>query len=394
MERVKAIYDYAIDLQPEERRVFLQQISSEDPQLLAEVQQMLDHASADTEEDLPNARRSCCLRPQVHLRRRLFVAGRYRVLRKVAKGGMGEVYEVHDLDLHSRVALKVISLKSAAKPGVSEMFRREILLARQVTHPNVCRIYDIGHHEHPDHGDLMFLTMEFLEGTTLADRVRSQGPLTKDDTLPLLQQMIHALAAAHRLNIAHRDFKSGNVILCEAKGASGSDRVSPSSSAPLSTSPRPDVSAIQTAGSASGPKSIADSASHDRRPVTGAASSSSGEPPHRVIVKVTDFGLARSVDGMETTFQGEVWGTPDYMAPEQFHGQSSTASDIYALGVVIYEMFTASCPTAAAQGHRLPTASPAPRWRRFRLSGVPLSGNAWPSTRPTGTPQSKMSGEL
>ena len=137
---------------------------------------------------------------------------------------MGEVYEVHDLELHSRVALKVISLKSAAKPNSAEMFRREILLARQVTHPNVCRIYDIGHHEHADHGDLLFLTMEFLEGTTLADHVRTQGPLSKEEALPLIRQMIHALAAAHRLNIAHRDFKSGNVILCEAQGASGSDR--------------------------------------------------------------------------------------------------------------------------------------------------------------------------
>ena len=149
---------------------------------------MLEQAQADT-EDIPATPVDS---PLARVHKYIFspgdlIAGRYRVLRKVAKGGMGEVYEVQDLELHSRVALKVISLKSAAKPNSAEMFRREILLARQVTHPNVCRIYDIGHHEHADHGDLMFLTMEFLEGTTLADRVRTQGPLSKEEALPLIQ---------------------------------------------------------------------------------------------------------------------------------------------------------------------------------------------------------------
>src|SRR6185369_10137476 len=188
----------------------------------------------------------------------------------------------------------------------AEMFRREILLARQVTHPNVCRIYDIGHHEHADHGDLMFLTMEFLEGTTLAERVRSQGPLSKEEALPLIGQMIHALAAAHRLNIAHRDFKSGNVILCEVKGASGSDRLSAPSGAPSSISSqlnlRSSSRAEGTSDSGSSPKPSAASSTRSRKLVSSpvaAASAPSAEQPHRVILKVTDFGLARSVDGME-----------------------------------------------------------------------------------------------
>ena len=227
MERARAIYDYAIDLQPEQRRLFLQQISSEDPELLAEVQRMLAQSTADTQE-IPAAPVLATITSHKYIfSPGDLVAGRYRVLRKVAKGGMGEVYEVHDLELHSRVALKLISLKSAAKPNSAEMFRREILLARQVTHPNVCRIYDIGHHEHPDHGDLLFLTMEFLEGTTLSDYVRTQGPLTKEDALPLIQQMIQALAAAHRLNIAHRDFKSGNVMLVPLPGRPASPYWSP-----------------------------------------------------------------------------------------------------------------------------------------------------------------------
>ncbi len=360
MERVKAIYDYAVDLQPEERALFLRQISSEDPELLQQVQQMLGQATADTQEiasipvDTSVPRHNYIFSPGD------LIAGRYRVLRKIAKGGMGEVYEVHDLELHSRVALKVISLKSAAKPNSAEMFRREILLARQVTHPNVCRIYDLGHHEHADHGDLLFLTMELLEGTTLADRVRTQGSLTKDDALPLIQQMIQALAAAHRLNIAHRDFKSGNVILCQLKGASGSDRLTtPSGAASLAASQfgvKSNSTTVPVGDSASSPKSIADSNAGTKKPAS--ASPSSGEPSHKIIVKVTDFGLARSVDGMETTFQGEVWGTPDYMAPEQFHGQSSIASDIYALGVVIYEMFTAKLPHRSSTGTSQPDGKP------------------------------------
>ncbi len=175
MERAKAIFEHAIDLQPEEREVFLKQVSSADPELLEQVRLLLDQAQADTEE-LPSAPPdSASAAPHQYI----FAAGdliasRYRVLRKIAKGGMGEVYEVDDRELHSRVALKVISLKSAAKPNAPEMFRREILLARQVTHPNVCRIYDIGHHDHAEHGDLLFLTMEFLRGQTLADRCHAK----------------------------------------------------------------------------------------------------------------------------------------------------------------------------------------------------------------------------
>ena len=343
MERAKAIFEYALDLEPEEREQFLQHVSSEDPELLREVRLLLDEARADTQE-LPAAPP-----PDTKSRKYIFssgdlIADRYRVLRAIARGGMGEVYEVQDRELHGRVALKVISLKSAAKPNAAEMFRREITLARQVTHPNVCRIYDIGHHDHPEHGDLLFLTMEFLEGRTLAERIRTQGTLSKDEALPLLRQMVDALAAAHKLNIAHRDFKSANVILCESTESGGSGEVAP-------------VSAPSTGSGAW---------------QAGASSNTESRQSASLAVKVTDFGLARSVDAMETTFHGEIWGTPDYMAPEQFHGHSSTSSDIYALGVVIYEMFTAKLPHRSSTGPLTPDGKPSATMEKIPVEWQPV----------------------
>ena len=322
MDRAEAIYHQAVDLEPEERKRFLLQISSEDPELHQRVLVMFHQYQSDT-EDLPTP----AVRPPSENYQYIFgpadlIAGRYLVMRTIAKGGMGEVYEVEDRELHSRVALKVINLKSAAKPDAPEMFRREILLARQVTHPNVCRIYDIGHHDHPKHGDLLFLTMEFLRGQTLSDRIRTQGPLTKDEALPLLEQMTQALAAAHRLNIAHRDFKSANVILCETPDSTGPGELV------LSPPPPSGTAASKLRGD-----------SHDSGQQTSTVTVSVYP-----VVKVTDFGLARSVGGMESTAPAEIWGTPDYMAPEQFHGQSGISSDIYSLGVVIYEMFTGKLP--------------------------------------------------
>jgi eukaryotic-like serine/threonine-protein kinase len=373
MDRAKAIYAYAVDLQPEEREQFLRRISTENPELHQQVLLMFGHSQADT-EDLPTAvaATSADTPYQYIFATGELIAGRYRVMRAVAKGGMGEVYEVEDLELHSRVALKVINLKSAAKPNALEMFRREILLARQVTHPNVCRIYDIGHHDHPEHGDLLFLTMEFLRGQTLADRVRSQGPLTRDEALPLLQQMTQALAAAHRLNIAHRDFKSANVILCEGPAVSDSWRsvARPVDSTSGSASLRTESSEADTRSDLGADSGVKRNPAPIYMSTPGAAVPRG--TPNNTLVKVTDFGLARSLDGLETTLHGEVWGTPDYMAPEQFHGQSSIASDIYALGVVIYEMFTAGLPHRSSTGPTMPDGRPSSAMEKIPAEWRPV----------------------
>src|SRR5579864_2437974 len=111
------------------------------------------------------------------------LSGRYRLVRFLAQGGMGEVYEVEDLELRERVALKTVRPDVSADSLAVERFRREIQLARKVTHPNVCRIFDVSHHRQP--GDLgqpiIFLTMELLAGETLSERLRRGGPLPPEE---------------------------------------------------------------------------------------------------------------------------------------------------------------------------------------------------------------------
>jgi eukaryotic-like serine/threonine-protein kinase len=216
------------------------------------------------------------------------VAGRYRIVRFVARGGMGEVYEAEDFDLGERVALKTVRPEVAAQPKVVERFKREIQLARKVSHPSVCRTFDIGRHQAPGGPEVVFLTMEYLEGETLSQRLRSHGRLTPADALPVVRQMAAALQAAHDTGIVHRDFKSSNVILVPAKV---------------------------------GPR-----------------------------VVVTDFGLARAPaqegDSSSGSLTGTgVVGTPYYMAPEQVTGgKVGPSADLYSLGVVLYEMVTGRLP--------------------------------------------------
>jgi len=249
------------------------------------------------------------------------IAGRYRVSRFIARGGMGEVYEVEDLELRERVALKTVRPEVAGDTLTVERFRREIQLARKVTHPNVCRIFDVAHHRPEDGGaGVIFLTMELLVGETLADRLKRAGPLQPAEALPIARQVADALHAAHEVGVVHRDLKPGNIMLVSGRLVSG-------------------------------------------RLVSGQAG---------LRAVVTDFGLARLESGSEDqqglalTAAGVV-GTPAYLAPEQVEGKELTpAVDVYAFGIVLFEILTGTVPfigdnALSTAVKRLQHAPPSPR---------------------------------
>jgi len=221
------------------------------------------------------------------------VAERYRIVDFIAAGGMGEVYEAEDTELKKRVALKTIKSDIAKDGPALERFKQEIHLSHQITHPNVCRIFDIDHHVH-ERADgskerITFLSMELLPGESLAGLLKRRGPMSISAAVPLFRQMASALAAAHEKGVIHRDFKSGNVMLV------------------------PEEEGLR--------------------------------------VSVADFGLARSELAMATFAEVAkdeekmVLGTPAYMAPEQVEaGKLTPALDVYALGIVFYEMLTGKLP--------------------------------------------------
>ncbi len=200
---------------------------------------------------------------------------------------MGEVYEVRDRELNEQVALKTVRAEMAKDSHALERLKREIHLARKVTHPNVCRVFDVGYHDEGA-ARLPFVTMELLNGETLSDRI-ARGRVPIAEALPIVRQVADGLAAAHEAGIVHRDLKPSNILLIDR---------------------------------GNGLRAV-----------------------------VTDFGIAKGISAEEPsaslTSPGTVVGSLAYMAPELFDtGEPSPASDIYALGVVIYEMVTGTWPIA------------------------------------------------
>jgi serine/threonine protein kinase len=213
------------------------------------------------------------------------VAARYEILRHVASGGMGEVYEARDDTLREVVALKTLQLTEIDDSNAVARLRREVRLARKVTHPNVCRILEFGQHQPTNRPgeSIPFLTMDLLAGDTLAAKIASEGRFSSTRAANLLEDVLAGVGAVHAAGIVHRDIKPQNIFLLPG-------------------------------------------------------------PPERALVM--DFGLARRLSPTQSAITGgSIVGTADYMAPEQVKGAPPhRAFDIYALGVVIFEMLTGQKP--------------------------------------------------
>jgi Protein kinase domain/zinc-ribbon domain len=196
------------------------------------------------------------------------LAERYRIIGLLGHGGMGEVYRADDLKLGQPVALKFLPRRLANDPARLERFYAEVRIARQVSHPNVCRVYDVGEMEGQH-----YLSMEYVDGEDLASLLRRIGRLPPDKALDIAREICAGLSAAHDKGVLHRDLKPANIMI-DGRGRA----------------------------------------------------------------KITDFGLA--VAAGEAT-EGELSGTPAYMAPEQLSGKgASIRTDIYSLGLVLYELYT------------------------------------------------------
>jgi serine/threonine-protein kinase len=210
------------------------------------------------------------------------LAGRYRIVGLLGKGGMGEVYRATDLTLGQSVALKFLPAAAAENRFLLERFHGEVRVARQISHPNVCRVYDIGETE-----GMPYISMEYVDGEDLASLLPRIGRLPGDRAVAAARQICAGLAAAHAKGVIHRDLKPHNIMM-------------------------------------------------DKR----------GE------IVIMDFGLAAIADQLSGAEARN--GTPAYMAPEQLKGTEVTArSDIYALGLVLYEIFTGRRPYDAKNARDL-----------------------------------------
>jgi len=279
-ERVKELFHEAVGLPPKERAEFLDLTCGADRSLRRRVERLLhshdepgpflesptlQSAEIPTKASpgAPAAAAGARLRPGSML------GERYRIVELAGIGGMGEVYRAEDLKLGQTVALKLLPEPVAQDETQLTRLIEEVRLARQVSHPNVCRVYDIGEAD-----SRHFLSMEWIEGNDLGSMLRERGRLSEDRALFVARQICAGLAAAHDRQIVHRDLKPSNVMI-DGRG----------------------------------------------------------------VARITDFGLA----ALSSVVRGKKAreGTPHYMSPEQLAGSEvGFASDIYSLGLVLYELLT------------------------------------------------------
>jgi len=212
--------------------------------------------------------------------------GQFQILQKIGSGGMGSVYKALQPAMNRMVAVKILHPKLANRKDLVSRFRREARAMSHLTHPNTVKVYLYGELEDGS----LYIVMEFLEGKNLNQTVRSEGPMTIERGLPVLIQACNALEEAHRAGIIHRDLKPENIFLSQQGGM-------------------------------------------------------------KDYAKVLDFGLAKVTEremrpgSIILTQEGMVFGTPEFMSPEQAQGKSLTAaSDIYSLAVILYEVLTGKLP--------------------------------------------------
>jgi Tol biopolymer transport system component len=308
-EHVKAILGDAFERKPAERESFVREAAKDDADLLAELVRLLKEDERDTdllsEPALASARAWSRDEPP-RFAPSTVLAGRFRIVRFIARGGMGEVYEAEDLDLGERIALKVIRKRVASDADLRALFKREIQLARRVTHPNVCRIFDL----HEDSGNdepILLLSMELIEGQTLAEYLRQNGPLAFRDALPLIEDIATGLQAVHDAGIIHGDLKPGNVMLVFRSGESPRARVMDFG--------------------------VALPRAHAAAPLSELSGRQEWAPSGRAP------GGDQSMVSLRPSSPVVRGGTPDYLAPEQTQGTLATiATDVYALALVIADM--------------------------------------------------------
>jgi serine/threonine protein kinase len=212
------------------------------------------------------------------------ISGRYHIEGFIGKGGIGAVYRAVHTFLRRHVALKLLRAEKLGDVEILRRFEREARAASRIKHPNVTEVFDFGYTEQ----GTPYLAMELIEGTTLAEHIRKDGPLDREAAVDLVGQICRGVQAAHDVDVIHRDLKPQNVALLSEQGK------------------------------------------------------------HHV--KVLDFGQAKLLDpdATQLTHEGG-FGTPEYMAPEQIEGTDcDRRTDIYALGILLYELLVGDVPFAGS----------------------------------------------
>ena len=306
--KVDELFEAVLEHAPKDRASFLDRVCADDPELRREVEKMIAfdrHAEDFIQTDVFHVAARLITQPsETPLKRSAsfttdsiddarFIPGdllseRYRIVGLIGRGGMGEVYRADDLKLKQPVALKFLPESLTANGATLARFYREVSVARQISHRNVCRVYDVAEFDGQH-----FISMEFVRGEELSSLLKRIGRLPQAKAIDVARQLCAGLAAVHERGVLHRDLKPANIMLDEH-----------------------------------------------------------GD------VRITDFGIAALAEELDQ--REGIAGTPAYMSPEQLEGQQLTnQSDIYSLGLVLYEVFT---------GKRAFAASTLPELLRLRRS--------------------------